>query len=204
MATEAAGPPRLGLRANLAQFSLLVAINALVGGMLGQERIVLPLLADQTFHLAAYTSALTFIVAFGAVKAVTNFFAGTLSDRFGRKPVLVAGWLVALPIPPLLIWAPNWGWVVAANALLGLNQGLTWSTTVIMKIDLVGPSRRGLAMGLNEAAGYGAVALTALATGAIAEQAGLRPGPFLLGLAYAGLGLGASALLVRDTSPHVE
>src|SRR5215467_13845278 len=126
---------RLGLRANLAQFCLLVSVNALVGGTLGQERTVVPLLATRTFHLAAFTSALTFILAFGAVKAITNFFAGTLSDRFGRKPVLVAGWLVALPIPALLIWAPNWGWVVAANVLLGVNQGLTWSTTVIMKID---------------------------------------------------------------------
>ena len=162
------------LRANLAQFSLLVAVNALVGGTLGQERTVVPLLAEQTFHLAAFSSALTFILAFGAVKAVTNFFAGTLSDRFGRKPVLVAGWLAALPIPPLLIWAPDWGWVVAANVLLGVNQGLTWSTTVIMKIDLVGPARRGLAMGLNEAAGYGAVAITALATGDLAAAYGLR------------------------------
>src|SRR6187551_3210256 len=137
---------RLGLRANLAQFSLLVGVNALVGGMLGQERTVLPLLAEQVFHLHAFTSALTFIVAFGAVKAVTNFFAGTLSDRVGRKPVLVTGWLVGLPVPLLLIWAPTWGWVIVANVLLGINQGLTWSTTVIMKIDLVGPARRGLAM----------------------------------------------------------
>jgi MFS family permease len=141
--------PQLGLRANLAQFALLVAVNALVGGMLGQERIVLPLLAEQTFHLDAYTSALTFILAFGAVKAITNFFAGTSSDRFGRKPVLVTGWLIGLPVPLLLIWAPSWGWVIAANVLLGINQGLTWSTTVIMKIDLVGPARRGLAMGFN-------------------------------------------------------
>src|SRR5207244_217158 len=195
---------RLGLRANLAQFSLLVMVNALVGGTLGQERTVVPLLAEQTFHLAAFSSALTFILAFGAVKAVTNFFAGTLSDRFGRKPVLVSGWLVALPIPPLLIFAPGWGWVVAANVLLGVNQGLTWSTTVIMKIDLVGPERRGLAMGLNEAAGYGAVAATALATGYIAAHAGLRPEPFYLGVAYAGLGLGVSALFVRETRGHAN
>src|SRR5215813_9531945 len=148
---------RLGLRANLAQFSLLVVVNALVGGTLGQERTVVPLLAKQTFHLAAFTAALTFIAAFGAVKAATNFFAGTLSDRYGRKPVLVAGWLVGIPVPLLLIWAPAWGWVIVANVLLGMNQGLTWSTTVIMKIDLVGPAKRGLAMGFNEAAGYGAV-----------------------------------------------
>jgi len=195
---------RLGLRANLAQFSLLVVVNALVGGTLGQERTVVPLLASRTFHLAAFTAALTFILAFGAVKAITNFFAGTLSDRFGRKPVLVAGWLVALPIPPLLIWAPDWGWVVAANVLLGVNQGLTWSTTVIMKIDLVGPARRGLAMGLNEAAGYGAVAITALVTGYLAEAYGLRPAPFLLGAAYIALGLGLSAAAVRETRGHAR
>ncbi|WP_330357188.1 MFS transporter [Streptomyces chartreusis] len=154
---------RLGLRANLAQFSLLVLVNALVGGMLGQERTVLPLLADDVFHLSAHTAALTYILAFGSTKAVTNFVAGTLSDRYGRKPVLVAGWLVALPVPAMLAWGPSWGWIVAANVLLGVNQGLTWSTTVIMKIDLAGPERRGLAMGLNEAAGYGAVAATAMA-----------------------------------------
>ncbi|HEX9034040.1 MAG TPA: MFS transporter, partial [Streptosporangiaceae bacterium] len=200
-----ARPIRLGLRANLAQFSLLVVVNALVGGTLGQERTVMPLLAERPpFHLAALTSVLTFILAFGAVKAVTNFFAGTLSDRYGRKPVLVAGWLVALPIPALLIWAPNWGWIVAANVLLGVNQGLTWSTTVIMKIDLVGPARRGLAMGLNEAAGYGAVAVTALATGYLAAAYGLRPAPFLLGAAYIVLGLGLSAAAVRETRGHAR
>jgi MFS family permease len=197
-------PVRLGLRANLGQFALLVGVNALVGGMVGQERSVLPLLATDVFGVTGVTAILTYLLAFGVTKAGANLLAGALVDRFGRKPILVAGWLIGLPVPLLLIWAPGWGWIVAANVLLGLNQGLTWSTTVIMKIDLVGPSRRGLAMGLNEAAGYGAVALTALATGAIAEQAGLRPGPFLLGLAYAGLGLGASALLVRETSPHVE
>jgi MFS family permease len=196
--------PRLGLRENLAQFSLLVAVNALVGGTLGQERTVVPLLAKQTFHLTGYTTVLTFIVAFGLVKAGTNFFAGTLSDRYGRKPVLVAGWLVALPVPALLIWAPSWGWVVAANVLLGLNQGLTWSTTVIMKIDLVGPSRRGLAMGFNEAAGYGAVAVTALATGWLAEAYGLRPAPFLLGAAYLALGLGLSLTAVHETHAHAK
>ncbi|MGP3923915.1 MFS transporter [Streptomyces sp. 8N616] len=195
---------RLGLRANLAQFSLLVAVNALVGGMLGQERTVLPLLADDVFHLSAYTSALTYILAFGATKAVTNFFAGTWSDRFGRKPVLIAGWLIALPVPVMLAWGPSWGWIIAANILLGINQGLTWSTTVIMKIDLVGPERRGLAMGFNEAAGYGAVAVTAMATGAIAEHVGLRPEPFLLGAAYVVLALGLSTVAVRETRDHAR
>jgi len=202
--TTSAKSPQLGLRANLAQFVLLVAVNALVGGMLGQERIVLPLLADQAFGLTKYTGALTFILAFGAVKAATNFFAGTWSDRFGRKPVLVAGWLIGLPVPLLLIWAPNWGWVIAANVLLGINQGLTWSTTVIMKIDLVGPARRGVAMGLNEAAGYLAVAATAMATGYLADAYGLRPAPFLLGAAFAALGLGLSTLAVRETRGHAD
>src|SRR5690349_734374 len=197
-------PVRLGLRQNLAQFSLLVGVNALVGGMVGQERTVLPLLADRVFGLSAFTATLTFIVAFGAVKAATNFGAGTLCDRVGRKPVLTAGWLIGLPVPLVLIWAPSWGWIVFANVLLGVNQGLTWSTTVIMKIDLVGPERRGLAMGLNEAAGYGALALTALATGFIAEHAGLRPEPFFLGLAYAGLGLALSTLFVRETRGHAD
>lgn len=196
--------PRLGLRENAAQFGLLVAVNALVGGMIGQERTILPLLAEEDFGLTGFTVTLTFIVAFGLVKAGTNFFAGTLGDRYGRKPVLVAGWLIGVPIPLLIIWAPSWGWIVAANVLLGINQGLTWSTTVIMKIDLVGPSRRGLAMGLNEAAGYGAVALTALATGAIAESYGLRPEPFLLGLSFAALGLGLSSVAVRETRHFVD
>jgi MFS family permease len=194
----------LGIRANLAQFSLLVGVNALVGGMIGQERTVLPLLGQQAFHLQGFTAALTFIAAFGAVKAVTNFAAGTLSDRYGRKSVLVAGWLFGLPVPLLLMWAPSWMWIVVANVLLGLNQGLTWSTTVIMKIDLAGPARRGLAMGLNEAAGYGAVAVTALATGFLAAHHGLRPAPFFLGLAYAGLGLGLSTFAVRETQGHAR
>jgi MFS family permease len=192
------------LRANLAQFVLLVGVNALVGGMVGQERSLLSLLATQVFGLAAVSAALTYIVAFGLTKAATNLLAGTLADRHGRKPVLVAGWLVGLPVPLLVIWAPTWAWVVAANVLLGVNQGLCWSTTVIMKIDLAGPRRRGLAMGLNEAAGYGAVALTAYLTGLLAARAGLRPEPFFLGLAYAGLGLGLSALPVRETRGHAQ
>jgi MFS family permease len=198
------GEVRLGLRANLAQFALLVAVNALVGGMLGQERTVLPLLADQVFGLTAYTTAVTFIAAFGVTKAGTNFVAGALADRYGRKPVLLAGWLIGLPVPLLIIWAPSWTWVVAANVLLGVNQGLTWSTTVIMKIDLVGPARRGLAMGLNEAAGYGAVAVTALATGYLAERYGLRPQPFFLGIAYAAVGFGLSLFAVRETQPYAR
>jgi MFS family permease len=203
-AQRAASGPRLGLRANLAQFSLLVGVNALVGGMVGQERSLLSLLATEVFGLAAVSAALTYIVAFGLTKAVSNLLAGTLADRYGRKPVLVAGWLVGLPVPLLLIWAPGWAWVVAANALLGVNQGLCWSTTVIMKIDLAGPHRRGLAMGLNEAAGYLAVAVTAWLTGLIAARAGLRPEPFFLGLAYAGLGLGLSTLLVRETRGYAR
>jgi MFS family permease len=176
-----------------------VAINGLVGGMIGQERTVLPLLARDAFGLTGATAILTFIAAFGITKALANLAAGALADRFGRKPVLAAGWLFGLPVPVLLILAPDWSWVIAANVLLGLNQGLAWSATVIMKIDLVGPARRGLALGLNEAAGYGAVAVTALATGFIAVEVGLRPGPFLVGLAIAGLGLGASVLFVRET-----
>jgi MFS family permease len=202
VAAPAAGSIRLGLRENLAQFLLLVAVNALVGGMIGQERTVLPLLAEEVFGLTAFSATLTFIAAFGIVKATTNFFAGTLSDRYGRKPVLIAGWIIGIPVPLLLIWAPSWGWVIVANVLLGVNQGLTWSTTVVMKIDLVGPTKRGLAMGFNEAAGYGAVALTALATGFIAATRGLRPEPFYLGLAYAALGLGISAFFVRETRGH--
>ena len=203
-ATRSSRPIRLGLRENLAQFCLLVGVNALVGGMIGQERTVLPLIGTRTFHLHALTAALTYIVAFGAVKAATNFFAGTLSDRVGRKPVLVSGWLIGIPVPFLLAFGPSWGWIIVANVLLGINQGLTWSTTVIMKIDLVGPARRGLAMGLNEAAGYGAVALTAFATGYIAAHTGLRPDPLFLGMAFAGLGLGLSTLFVRETRGHAR
>ncbi|WP_245413085.1 MFS transporter [Arthrobacter celericrescens] len=192
----------LGLRQNLAQFILLIAVNALVGGTLGQERTILPLLAGGVFHLDRYTSALTYILAFGLSKAAMNYFAGTLSDRFGRKPVLVAGWLAAIPVPFLLIFGQAWAWIVGANVLLGISQGLTWSTTVMMKMDLVGPSRRGLAMGLNEAAGYLGVAATALATGYLASEYGLRPAPFLLGAAFIGLGLGLSVVTVRETRGH--
>ncbi|WP_280679881.1 MFS transporter [Cryobacterium sp. CG_9.6] len=183
---------------------LLVAVNALVGGTLGQERTVLPLLADEVFHVDRYTGALTYILAFGLAKAGTNYFAGTLSDKYGRKPVLIAGWLIAIPVPLILILGPTWGWIVAANVILGISQGLTWSTTVMMKMDLVGPKQRGLAMGFNEAAGYLGVAATALATGYIAAEYGLRPGPFLLGAAFIALGLGLSVLFVRETHHHAK
>ncbi len=198
-----AGDIRLGLRANVGQFALLVGVNALVGAMVGQERSVLPLLAERVFGLTSASTALTFLVAFGLAKAFANLAAGLLADRFGRKPVLVVGWLFAVPVPLLIIAAPDWSWVVLANVLLGVNQGLTWSTTVIMKIDLVGPARRGLALGLNEASGYVAVAAAALVTGFIAEAAGLRPAPFFLGLAVAGLGLGVSVVFVRESRGHV-
>lgn len=196
--------PRLGLRANLYQFSLLVAVNALVGGMVGQQQTVLPLLATSVFGLTGYTFLLTYVLAFGITKAITNYLAGTWSDRFGRKPVLVVGWLLAIPVPLVLIWAPSWGWVVAANVLLGINQGLTWSTTVVMKIDLVGPRQRGLAMGFNEAAGYGAVAVTAWLAGYLAANHGLRPAPFLLGLSYSLIGVALSVVLVRETRDYAR
>jgi MFS family permease len=193
----------LGLRENLGQFSLLVLVNAFVGAMVGLERSILPAIAEQEFHLAARAAILSFIVVFGITKAITNYGAGRLADRLGRKHVLVAGWLVAIPVPFLLMWGPSWKWIVAANVLLGVSQGLTWSLTVIMKIDLVGPKRRGLAMGVNEFSGYIAVAASAFATGWIAARYGLRPQPFYLGIVYVACGLLISALLVRDTRDHV-
>ena len=199
-----AGRVELGLRQNAAQFALLVAVNALVGGMVGQQQTVLPLLAESEFGLTGYTFVFTYVAAFGITKAAANWFAGTLSDRYGRKPVLLVGWLFAVPVPLMLIAAPNWGWVVAANVLLGINQGLTWSTTVVMKIDLVGPRQRGLAMGLNEAAGYGAVAVTSLLAGYLAGEYGLRPAPFLLGLFYIALALLLSGVFVRETRDHAR
>jgi MFS family permease len=194
---------RLGLRENIAQFSLLVVVNAFVGAMVGLERSILPAIAEQEFHVAARAAILSFIVVFGVTKALTNYGAGRFADRFGRKPVLVGGWLAAIPVPFMLMWGPSWAWVIAANVLLGVSQGLTWSTTVIMKIDLVGPKRRGLAMGLNEFAGYVAVAASAFATGWIAAHYGLRPQPFYLGVAYVALGLLLSAFMVRETKDHV-
>lgn len=198
------GGIRLGLRENLAQFTLLVIVNAFVGAMVGLERSILPAIAEQEFHLVARTAVLSFIVVFGVAKALTNYGAGRLSDRWGRKHVLIAGWLVAVPVPFFLMWAPTWNWVLFANVLLGISQGLTWSTTVIMKIDLVGPRERGLAMGLNECAGYGALAVSALATGWIAAWYGVRPQPFYLGVGFALVGLALSALLVRETRHHVS
>src|SRR5678815_3676286 len=194
---------QLGLGPNLAQFSLLVVVNAFVGSMVGLERTILPAIAEQEFHLAARAAVLSFIVVFGVVKALTNYFAGRLSDAVGRKAVLVSGWFVAIPVPFLLMWAPSWNWVLVANVLLGVSQGLTWSTTVIMKIDLVGPKQRGLAMGLNEFAGYIAVAGSALATGWIAARFGPRPEPFYLGVGYVLIGSLLSALAIRETWHHV-
>lgn len=207
--TPPASPPggatvRLGLQENLGQFALLVVVNAFVGAMVGLERSILPAIAEQDFALAARTAVLSFIVVFGVAKALTNYGAGRLSDRLGRKHVLVAGWVVAVPVPFLLMWAPGWNWILFANLLLGVSQGLTWSTTVIMKIDLVGSTRRGLAMGLNEFAGYVAVAASALATGWVAANYGLRPEPFYLGVAFVVVGLALSVLLVRDTRHHVS
>jgi MFS family permease len=195
---------QLGLRANLAQFSLLVLVNAFVGAMVGMERSILPAIAEQEFMLAARTAILSFIAVFGVSKALTNYLAGRFSDAVGRKPVLIVGWLVAAPVPFLLMWAPTWGWVIFANLLLGISQGLTWSTTVIMKIDLAGPRNRGTAMGLNEFAGYFAVAAAALATGYVASVWGLRPEPFYLGVGFVVIGLGLSVFLVRETSHHVR
>jgi MFS family permease len=197
-------PISLGLRANWQQFTLLVVVNAFVGAMVGLERAVLPLIAVADFGLASKSVALSFLISFGLVKALSNLFAGRLSDRLGRKRVLVAGWLVGLPVPLLIIFAPSWEWVVFANLLLGINQGLCWSTTVIMKIDLVGPRRRGLAMGLNESAGYLAVSLSALATGYLAATYGLRPAPFYPGLGFAVLGLLLSVFLVRETHSYAR
>ena len=190
---------RLGLRENIGQFALLVVVNAFVGAMVGLERSILPAIAEQEFQLAARTAMLSFIVVFGVAKALTNYGAGRLSDRWGRKHLLVA-----VPVPFLLMWAPTWNWVLVANVLLGISQGLTWSTTVIMKIDLVGSRQRGLAMGLNEFAGYVALAASAFATGWIAARYGLRPQPFYLGVGFAAIGLVLSALLVRETRHHVS
>ena len=193
----------LGLRENWRQFSLLVLVNAFVGGMVGLERTVVPLIGSEEFRIASTTIVVSFIVSFGVVKACANLVSGYLADVYGRRLLLVVGWLFGLPVPFMIGWGPSWGWIIAANALLGINQGLAWSMTVVMKVDLVGPRLRGLAVGLNEFAGYLAVGVTAFATGYIAERHGLRPAPFLLGIGYAVFGLLLSVLLIRDTREHV-
>lgn len=195
---------KLGLKENWRQFALLVIINAFVGGMVGLERSILPQIAEQEFHIAAKTAILSFIVVFGIVKAITNYFAGVFANKIGRKNLLTIGWLFAIPVPFILIFAPSWDWIVAANILLGINQGLAWSSTVVMKIDLVGEKQRGFAMGLNEFAGYLAVALVAFLTGYIASEYGLRPYPFYLGIGLVVLGLAGSVFLIKDTRKHVE
>lgn len=194
---------KLGLKENWKQFSLLVLINAFVGGMVGLERSILPRIAELEFHIAAKTAILSFIIVFGIVKAVTNYYTGTLANRFGRKNLLIAGWIIAIPIPFILMFAPSWSWIIAANILLGINQGLTWSSTVVMKIDLVGEKQRGFAMGLNEFAGYIAVALVAFLTGWIASEYGIRPYPFYTGVVLVVFGLLGSIFLIKDTRHHV-
>ena len=195
---------RLGLKENWRQFSLLILVNAFVGGMIGLERTVVPLIGSEQFGLVLKTSIFSFIVSFGVVKACSNLVSGALADSFSRKGVLVVGWLIGVPVPFMIMLAPSWGWIVGANILLGINQGLAWSMTVLMKIDLVGPRGRGLAVGLNEFAGYLAVGLTALGTGYLASAYGLRPEPFYLGVGYVILGLLISIFLVRDTDEHVR
>lgn len=194
---------RLGLKENLKQFTILVIINAFVGGMVGLERTILPEIAEKEFAIAARTALLSFIIVFGIVKAVTNYYTGTLANKFGRKNLLIAGWVIGLPIPFVLMFATNWNWIIAANVLLGINQGLAWSTTVVMKIDLVGEKQRGFAMGLNEFAGYIAVAVIAFVTGWIAGEFGIRPYPFYVGTVLVVLGLFGSIFLVKDTRHHV-
>ena len=194
---------KLGLRENVRQFTLLVVINAFVGGMVGLERTIIPQIAEADFGLAAKTAILSFIVVFGITKAITNYYTGALANKFGRKNLLIIGWLFALPVPIMLIYAPSWNWIMAANLFLGINQGLTWSCTVVMKIDLVGEKNRGFAMGLNEFAGYLALAAIAYITGWIANQYGLRPYPFYIGIGMAVVGLLLSWLFVRDTHKHV-
>lgn len=195
---------KLGLKENWQQFSLLVLLNMLVGGMVGLERTVVPLVGTEEFKIGSDIVVFSFIIAFGVVKAFTNLVSGVLADKYTRKKVLVLGWLFGLPVPFLLAWGPGWNWILLANVLLGISQGLAWSMTVNMKIDLVGPKKRGLAMGLNEAAGYGAVGLTALLTGYLASAYGLRPQPFYIGIAYTIIGLLLSVLVIRDTRKYAQ
>jgi MFS family permease len=194
---------QLGLKENWQQFTLLVVINAFVGGMVGLERSILPKIAETEFHIAAKTAILSFIIVFGIVKAFTNYSAGTLSNKLGRKNLLTLGWLFGIPVPFMLMYANNWSWIVAANVLLGINQGLTWSSTVIMKIDIVGEKQRGLAVGLNESAGYIAVAIVAFLTGWMGAEYGLRPYPFFIGIGISLVGFLSSWLFVKDTQRHV-
>ena len=194
---------KLGLKENWKQFTLLIIINAFVGGMVGLERSILPRIADVEFHIAAKTAVLSFIIVFGIVKAITNYYTGALANKFGRKNLLVAGWIIGIPIPFILMFAPSWNWIIGANVLLGINQGLAWSSTVVMKIDLVGEKQRGFAMGLNEFAGYIAVALIAFLTGWIASKYGLRPYPFYVGIFLVFLGLLGSIFFIKDTKHHV-
>jgi MFS family permease len=197
-------PIHLGIRPNLAQFLLLVIINIFVGGMVGLERTVVPLIGRNEFHISSTSLITSFIASFGITKAIVDLISGQMADRWGRKPMLVLGWIIGVPVPFLIIYAQDWSWIIAANVLLGANQGFAWSMTVLMKIDLVGPTRRGLAMGLNEFAGYGAVGFTALLTGYIAAATGLRPKPFYLGIAYAAAGLILSTFFTRETHGYVE
>lgn len=194
---------KLGLKENWKQFTLLVIVNAFVGGMVGLERSILPQIAEEEFHIAAKTAILSFIIVFGIVKAITNYYTGVLANRFGRKNLLITGWIVAIPIPFILMYAPNWNWIIAANVLLGINQGLAWSSTVVMKIDLVGEKQRGFAMGLNEFAGYIAVAVVAFLTGYIASEYGVRPYPFYIGIGLIAMGLIGSLFFIKDTRYHV-
>jgi len=194
----------LGLKENWKQFTLLVLVNAFVGGMVGLERSILPEIAEKEFGIAATSAILSFIVVFGIVKAISNYYAGALANRFGRRNLLIMGWIFAIPIPFILMYAPSWNWVIAANVLLGINQGLAWSSTVVMKIDLVGEKQRGFAMGLNEFSGYIAVALIAFLTGYIATEYGLRPYPFYLGIGLMVLGLLTSIILIKDTRGHLK
>ena len=194
---------QLGLKENWKQFTLLVIINAFVGGMIGLERSILPRIGEVEFHIAAKTAILSFIIVFGILKSITNYFAGALANKLGRKNLLSIGWLIGIPVPFILMFADNWNWIVAGNILLGINQGLTWSSTVMMKIDLVGEKQRGFAMGINEFAGYLAMAVIAFSTGWIASEYGLRPYPFYIGIALSVMGFFASWLLVRDTKHHV-
>lgn len=195
-------PIKLGLRENAAQFALLVLVNGFVGAMVGMERVIIPVLAETRFELSSHSAVLTFLITFGLAKALANLYAGRRADRTTRKSLLILGWLLALPVPALLYWAPSWSWVVVANILLGCNQGIAWTMTVVMKVDLVGPRQRGLALGINESAGYAAVSLAALGSG-LWMAAGSPDTAFLAGGITAVLGLLASVVLVKDTSAHV-